>query len=234
VSRSPRSEPARVYRYFCDLTKDATGKQRQPGELNLTKAEFHGLVGQFFVAPRRKEHFAKLQPIISAWNANAKVEEQGKQRSYVRRRRKSITDNLWPLLGRLYWDYAAWIILRGEYKSLKKTLSENEIMERLQNQYHYLSQVKARGWFNEMQTTPPLDSAYQDIVERLNSKGWKLNKDSLRVMLSPKSLRESPPASLSIIGMDSKKLLSRLLRIPKSRRTHKDKMLILAIKAEAC
>jgi hypothetical protein len=221
--------PAQIYQYFCAQLG------ANPGELNLklkTKPHFRGRVERVFIVPKRAEHFAKLQPVFHAWHAE--IEKQRKQRTYVKRRRKALTNNLLMLLSWLYWDYAAWIILWGEYKSLKRTISkEEEIKETLENQYHYLSQVQRQGWFNEMKRTPPMDSALQDMVERLKLKGWKLDKDNaLRVMLSPGRLKKSPPPSLIAASMDSKKLLSRLMRIPPSRRTHKDRVLINVIKAE--
>src|SRR5262245_5679710 len=115
--------------------------RRQPGELNLSREkDFSALVEQFFIGPRRREHFAKLQPVIGAWDAE--VEKQIKKRSYVKRKRRSVTDDLWKLLGRLYWNHAAWIILRGEYKEMKKALSDRDIEKRLKECYGYLSQVK--------------------------------------------------------------------------------------------
>lgn len=231
------SSPARIYQYFCTL------KKRDPGELSLkTKLEFRGFVGRVYINPQRKEHWAKLGPIFAYWNAE--IEKQSQRRNYVKRKRKSITNDLWDLLGLLYWNYAAWIILRGEYKGLKKTLSENEetlskneieqrLEEILQDRYQYLSQIQHEGWFDEIKTTQPRESAYQDMVERLELKEWKLNKDALRVMLSSKRLRESPPACLITATMDSKKLLSRLMRISPSRRTRKDRLRIHVIKGEA-
>jgi len=231
VSRSPMSEPARVYEYFCALTK------RQPGELNLkTQLEFRAVAGQFFIAPRRKEHFAKLQPIFRAWHAEiekknkTEIENQGRQRSYVKRQRRSITNDLWRLLWRLYWNHAAWIILRGEYKTMKKTLSERDIRKQLQERYGYLSQLKRDDWFRDIKGggVTPLNCAYRDIAEP-----WGLDGETLRRMLLPGRLKKSPPASLIAVSMDSKKLLSRLLRIPPFRRTAKDWALIHVIEAEA-
>lgn len=234
MSRNPWSEPTRFYQGFCALTK------RKPGDLSLsleTKIHFRGLVGQFFIVPKRKEFFAKLlveEGIARAWHEE--VEKQRKEqsdakikRSYVKRKRRSIADNLWELLGRLYWNHAAWIILRGEYKALKKTLSDHQIEKRLKERYGYLSQVKRDGWFEEVKCGgSPSNLAYRDTAESL-----RLSEESLRLMLSPGRLRKSPPASLILSIMDSKKLLSRLQRIPPSHRTHKDRVLIRLIKSEA-
>lgn len=217
---SPRSEPERIYNDFCQLMR------RQPGDLNIdTMSGFNGLVGQFFIVPKRNEFWAKLRPSMRAWHAE--IEKQRLKGSYVKRKRRSITDGLWELLAQLYWNYAAWIILRGEYKAMKKTLLCPQIEKRLKEQYGYLPQVKRDGWFEEVKKGSPLDLAYRDTAESLG-----LDEGSLRVMLSPKRLRESPPSSLISVSMDSKKLLSRLLRIPPFRRTAKDRELIRFIKSE--
>lgn len=223
MSRSPKSEPARVYQNFCDLMR------RQPGELNLSREiDFSALVGQFFIVPRRKEHYAKLAPTIKAWNVE--VEKQIKTRSYIKRKRKSLTDNPWNMRDRLDWNYAAWIILRGEYKGMKKKgLSNVEIEKRLKDCYSYLSQVKRDGWFAEVGKGPPMDLAYRDTAESL-----RLDEDSLRIMLSPGRLKESLPAPLITayqVYRDSKKLLAKLKRIPPSRRTHKEQVLIRLIES---
>jgi hypothetical protein len=229
VSRSPRSERARVYQRFCELMG------RRPGELNLSREkDFSALVGQFFIGPGRREHFAKLQPVIGAWDAE--VDKQVKKRSYVKRKRRSVTDDLWKLLGRLYWNHAAWIILRGEYKALKKKrLSDREIEKQLKGYYCYLSQLKRQGWFAEVERGgSPLNLAYRDTAESFKQPG--LDGESLRRMLLPGRLRKSPPAPLVttyLAYVDSKKLLAKLKRIPPSRRTHKDRVLIRAIESEA-
>lgn len=217
---SPRFEPQRWHLKFCELMKC------QPGELNLkTKLEFRGLVGQFFILPKRAEFWDRLRNTLCAWQAE--IEKQGEKGTYVKRKRRSITDALWNLLGQLYWNHAAWIILRGEYKALKKPLSDNEIEKRLKEHYGYLSQVKRDGWFVEVKRGSPLVLAYRDTAERLG-----LQEDTLRLMLSPGRLRKSPPASLLAVKMDSKKLLSRLRRIRPSRRTPKDRALIRCIESE--
>ena len=140
MSRSP----ARIYQDFCT-------RMRRPGELNLSREkDFSALVGQFFKVPRRKEHFAKLQPVIRAWDAE--IEKQGKS---VRRRREAITDDLWTWLGRLYWNHAAWIILRGEYKGIKKRGSRNlkkrdcRILRSLRSRMRFKS-----GWRTATVTCP--------------------------------------------------------------------------------
>ncbi len=230
--RSPRSEPDRIYKYFLEFRK------RQPGELNLkTKPEFRATVGLFILA-KRDEFWVKLIPTFHAWQDD--IKKQLEERTYVKRRRKSRPDNLLNILGMLYWNYAAWIILRGEYKGMKKRLRDNDIEKRLKACYGYLSQVKKEYWFMDVQrhdlnptfrihpsSDTPLELAYLDSAESLG-----LDSDSLRIMLSPKRLRESPPASLIAVSMDSKQLRSRLQRIPPRRRTAKDKALIRIIKAE--
>jgi len=217
---SPRFEPQRWHLKFCGLMRC------EPGELNLkTKAEFAALVGQFFIVPKREEHWAKLNNVMRAWHE--KIERQREQRSYVKRKRRSITDDLWTLLGLLYRHYAAWIILRGEYKAMGRALSEQQIEKQLKERYGYLSQVKRDGWFAEVKKGPPLDLAYRDTAE-----GLRLSEGSLRLMLSPGRLRESPPASLIRANMDSKKMLSRLRRIPPFRRTEKERKLIRLIESE--
>lgn len=225
---SPRLEPQQIYNYFCELMR------RQPGELNIdTKSGFNGLVGQFFIVPKRQDFFVKLRPTMRAWHEE--IEKQMKEqsdakrkRTYVKRRRRSITDNLWTLLGQLYWNYGAWIILRGECKAMKKALSDHQIEKRLKENYGYLSQVKRDGWFEEVKSGgSPSDLAIRDTAESLGR-----SEESLRLMLSPGRLRESPPASLIRATMDSKKLLSRLRRIPPFRRTAKDQALIRAIESE--
>lgn len=230
MSRNPRSEPDRIYKYFC------AHMRRQPGNLNLkTKLEFRALVGQFFIIPKRHEFFYKLRPIMRGWHAD--IEKQTKEqndpkgkRIYVKRNRRSITDNLWDLLARLYWNHAAWIILRGEYKGMEKTLSERDIRKQLQECYGYLSQLNRDGWFAEVQKGSPLDLAFRDTAESF--KGLGLDETSLRVMLSPGRLRKSPPASLIAVSTDSRILLSKLRRIPVADRTRKDLTLINVINAE--
>ena len=69
----------------------------------------------------------------------------------MKRKRKSITNDLWQLLRLLYWNHAAWIILRVEYKGMeKKKLSDREIEKRLKDCYGYLSQVSSEGWYSEV------------------------------------------------------------------------------------
>jgi hypothetical protein len=223
------SSPAGVYQYFCAQVK------RRPGELNLeTRLKFRALVGQFFIVPRRNARFAKLQPIFNAWNAE--IEKQSQKRSYVKRKRKSITNDLWKLLGLLYWNHAAWIILRGEYKAMKKMLqvdgtrlSDREIEKRLKECYGYLSQVGPEKWYSNVKHGEPLALAYQDTAK---SQGLN-DGEELRRKLRPGRLRKSPPAALITASIDSKKLLSRLRRIPPFRRSRKDKVLIRIIKSEA-
>ena len=131
----------------------------------------------------------------------------------------------------LYWNYAAWIILRGEYKGMKKTLSENVIEKRLKERYGYMSQVNQENWFAVVQgygNYSPLDSAHEDTAKNLGLK----DGETLRRMISPGRLRKSPPGSLVIVSMDSKKLLSRLRRIPPSDRTRREKWIIRMIKFE--
>ena len=135
-------------------------------------------------------------------------------------------------MGLLYWNHAAWIILRGEYKAMKqKKISDREIEKRLRDCYGYLSQVSREGWYSEIKHgEPPLAYAYRDTAK---SQGLN-DGQALRRMLLPGRLRKSPPASLIAVSMDSKKLLSRLQRIPPSKRTHKDRVLIRLIESEAC
>jgi hypothetical protein len=211
--------------------------KRQPGELNLrTKPEFRALVGQFYIVPKRCDHWARLikEGIFEAWHVKAGKIEKARKRSYIKRRRKSISDNLWEILGRLYWNQAAWIILRGEYDAMKETLWNSEIKILLEKRYGYLSQVKQkkRDWFEEVQSRggdeTPLKLAYRDTAESLGLKSG----EALRVRLSPWRLRKSPPASLFMETLDQKTRLSRLQRIPLSRRTDKVKALINITKSE--
>lgn len=220
--RSPRSEPQLIYEHFCERMK------RQPGELNLKrKADFSALVGPFFIVPRREKFLANLKPTMRAWHD--KIEKQREKGSSLKRKRPSPTDNLWKLLGQLYWNYAVWIILRGEYKAIaaKKTLQDHQIEKVLKERYDYLPQIKKDGWFREVKKEYPMDLAYRDTAQSLG-----LEEASLRVMLSPERLAKSPPASLVLVSMDHKTLLSRLERTPPFRRTVKTKTLIRAIKAE--
>src|SRR5262249_41288167 len=130
----------------------------------------------------------------------------------------------------LYWNHAAWIILRGEYKAMKKDkLSDREIEKRLKDCYGYLSQVGSEGWYSEVKHGVPLAQAYRDTAK---SHGLK-DGQALRRMLLPGRLRKSPPAGLIAATMDSKKLLSQLTRIPPFKRTHKDRVLIRLIESEA-
>ena len=222
--RSPRSEPQRIYEYFCKLMR------LQPGELNLKlkrKADFNALVGQFFVDPKRKKRWAKLKKTMRGWHE--KIEKQQETGNSVRRKRPSTSDDLWMLLGQFYWNYGAWIILRGEYKAMKKPLLDHQIEKLLKERYGYLPQIKKDGWFGEVNKGYPMDLAYRDTA----AENRGLGEESLRVMLSPGNLEKSPPASLVLVSMNPKTLLSRLERIPPFRRTVKTKTLIRAIKAEA-
>lgn len=200
--------------------------RQQPGELNLKRrADFSALVGQFFIVPKRKEFWAKRKKTMRAWHEQ--IDKQRERGNSLRRKRPSPTDNLWILLEQLYWNYAVWIILRGEYKAIaaKKTLPDHQIEKLLKERYSYLSQINNDGWFREVNKGYPMDLAYRDTAQNLG-------EESLRIMLSPERLAKSPPASLVLLNLDPKILLSRLERIPPFRRTVKTKTLIRAIKAE--
>lgn len=229
---SPRCEPQRWYRKFCELMK------RQPGELGLkispesrgleTIADFNALVWQFFVDPKRWEHWVRLKPSMRAWR---------EKRSYVRKKRESITDDLLMLLGRLYWNYAAWIILRGEYKAMKEAhLTEQAIENRLKKRYWYLPQVNEIGFFARLQkessdeNKTPLHLAYEDTAKTLR-RSKPLSAESLRRMVSPGRLRKSPPASLIFTGIDPRELLSQFRRIHPKRKGTREQRLIRLLKS---
>lgn len=261
---SPRLEPQIVHRYFCTLLKQEPGQLKlsaEPGCYGGNK-EFNALVGQFFVVPMRaaffgrpKNHpettpiaeylaltYGKLTKAASKWHEiidkywQDEKEGSAKGRIYAKRSRRSISDNLWNVLARLYWNHAAWIILRGEYKAMRKTtktggaLSDTACERELRKRYGYLPQVQRDGWFAEVKKGSPRDLALRDTAESL-----KLTEGSLKLMLSPGRLSKSPPGSLiraTMDTMDPMKSLARLERIPPSTRKPNEKMLIRMIKSK--
>jgi hypothetical protein len=231
---SPRSEPDRIYQEFCQR------RNCRPGNLNLpTKLHFREVAGWLVIIPKREQHLSRLKPVFQAWQIiireltrESKTCAEDKTptavRLYLNRRRPPISDKIWQILSILYWNYAAWIILRGEYKAMKANLSEHEIEEQLRKRYGYLSQVQTEGWFMNMKNTEPLILAHEDTAK---SFGFK-SAESLLVMLSPGRLKKSPPASLILADTNSQKLLSSLERGEPRKRTRQEKTLINLINSK--
>lgn len=229
LRKSPRLEPERVYKNFCDLVKCA------PGELGTklpTECPLNGIrsiVGEY-VSARRRQHLDRLKPAFRAWETwrKRKVESRKGVPDYLNLRRPPISSAVIPILSRLYWNYAVWIILRGEYRAFRATLSSTAAIRQMTERYGFLEQLKRDNWLGCLENEAPLSSAYRETAEFLKL----TDGESLKKMLSPGRLKKSPPLYFSIAATSPRAVLSKINRRAPSQRTKLETQLLSLIKAE--
>jgi hypothetical protein len=223
---SPRFEPERIHKEFCDLMK------QEPGTLKLSpkkdfygsKKDFHALVGQF-VATKRKDWLGSRE-FMAEWEKDKKKKTE---RLYIQRQRKSIYDrDLLKLMTRLFTNYAAWIILSEESRALKKEKSDAEVRRCLESRYGYLSQVKSPAWFGDLHARSPKDLALRDtaVEFKIVTDEEEDGAEILRAMLSPSQMRRARPWWYKWLHLSRGERLENLTRIAPGKRTRKDKLLL--------
>jgi hypothetical protein len=179
--------PSRVYAYLCDCFR------RPSGCLALTEREFEAACQEYL----RRAVPAYFRPKFGT-NRRTTAKQEPK-RKYVRQKRTGVLDatptSRRNTLIRISRAEFPRIILKGEFRSLKKQVpDEEQRLNILRQRYSYLDQLKEKndtliGDLKDM----PYKLAYQEVAEELGIK-----PDSLERMLKPSYQRRAgTPAWLS-------------------------------------
>lgn len=173
--------PSRVYAYLCECFRRPTGC------LALTEREFEAASREYL----NRAVPAHFRPKFGT--NRRKTTRQPPKRKYVRQKRTGVLDatptSLFTILGRFYKAEFPWIILRGEFRSLKKQVPvEVQRINILRQRYYYLDQVNEKNdtLVGDLKKDMPYKLAYHQVAGELG-----IQPDSLERMLSPSARRRA-------------------------------------------
>jgi hypothetical protein len=170
--------PSHVYAYLCQYFR------RPKGDLALSHREFEAA---------RQEYVRRAVP---AYFRHGVATNKKKRRKYSRTKRTSVLDStptiILKILYRLYTAEFPWIILKGEFKELKKTIpSKDRALAILRERYNYLPcMVEPDKTFLGDLADMPYKLAYLEVANEL-----RIKAESLERMLTPSARRRSGTSS---------------------------------------
>jgi len=182
--------PSRVYKHLCRCFR------RQTGKLALTHTEFNAACNEY------------VSRAVSAWfrrrvPSNPDASEPKPKRIYEKRKRKSSFDSMdiRTILHYIHRVEFGWIILRREFRNLKKIHSNKSIsLEWLKSHYSYLPQINDSTLLLDLEDTKT--SSYKLALDEVAVE-LEIERESLERMLKPSYRRRAGmPSSLAHLYRD--------------------------------